>query len=105
VRSWKMTGLISDLSSATAEGFAADEPASLRPFGLDQPRIRCRLLQKKDVIAEFLIGKNKDASTLYAMAGGGRTVYLIRNNLFDKLNTRSADLLESLPSASAASPE
>jgi len=105
VRSWKMTGLISDLSSATAEGFAADEPASLRPFGLDQPRIRCRLLQKKDVIAEFLIGKNKDASTLYAMAGGGRTVYLIRSDLFDKLNTRSADLLESLPAASAASPE
>ena len=105
VRSWKMTGLLSDLASATAEDFASDDPASLRSFGLDQPQIRVRLLQEEKTIAEFLIGKNKDTATLYAKAGGGRTVFLIKNELFDKLNIKSADLLESLPAASAVSPE
>ncbi len=105
VRSWKMTGLLSDLASAAAEAFAADEPASLRPFGLDQPQLRCRLIEEEGAVAEFLVGRRQDTATLYAMTGGGRTVFMIRNDLFDKLNLRSTDLLESSPADPVASPE
>ncbi|HNS72541.1 MAG TPA: DUF4340 domain-containing protein [bacterium] len=94
-----------DLASAAAEAFAADEPASLRPFGLDQPQLRCRLIEEEGAVAEFLVGRRQDTATLYAMTGGGRTVFLIRNDLFDKLNLRSTDLLESSPADPVASPE
>ena len=74
-RSWKISSLISDVELLTAEGFADDPPASLKPFGLDQPRIRCKLMQNGAAVADLMIGANKDAALLYAKTGSSATVY------------------------------
>ena len=102
-RSWKISSLISDVELLTAEDFADDLPASLKPFGLDQPRIRCKLMQNGAAVADLMIGANKDAALLYAKTGSSATVYLTRRAIFDKLNVRLTDLADAETASPAAS--
>lgn len=103
LRSWRISSLLSDLETLTAEGFASDAPASLKPFGLEKPPIRCRLLTQGVVAAEVLLGSFKDAALMYGKSGSGSTVYLLRRPFYEKLNLKLTDLVEtSSPAAGSA---
>ncbi|HQG45986.1 MAG TPA: DUF4340 domain-containing protein [bacterium] len=102
LRDWKITGLVSDLANATAERFVSDNATALKPFGLDKPRIRCRVTQKGALLGELLLGQDKDTTTLYAKTGTGPALYLVKRTLFEKFNVKSTDLVDSNPAGSAA---
>jgi len=97
LRSWKISGLLGDLQSAAAEGFVSEKPAPLKPFGLERPRIRCRITQQGALLGELLLGREKDAATLYAKTGAAPAVYMVKSTLFEKMNVKSSDLIESTP--------
>jgi hypothetical protein len=98
-RAWKITGLLNEVEKCEATGFITDAPASLKPFGLDKPRIHCRVTQQGTLTAELLIGKEKDLADLYAMTGSSKTVYLTKATLYEKLKVRSSDLVDNIPPA------
>lgn len=94
LRGWRISSLLSDLETLTAEGFASDAPVSLKPFGLESPLIRCRLLVRGEFSGELQLGGFKDAALMYGKNGGSRTVYLLRRPFYEKLNLRLSDLVE-----------
>ncbi len=93
-KNWKMISILSDLQTLTAVGFASDDPASLKPFGLDRPRIQGRVFLQEQKLFDLALGKSKDDNTIYARRGGDETVYLIKKVLLDKLQLSLTDLAE-----------
>ncbi len=99
LRDWKISGLVSEIANTAAERFVSDAAPTLHPFGLDKPRIRCRVTQKGALLGELLLGKEVGGDVLYAKTGSGPAVYLVKRTLFEQLNVKSTDLLETSSAA------
>lgn len=93
-KSWKISSIISDISTLLAEAFADDAPKSLAPYGIDKPRVTVKLFQKEQLVCEILYGKEKDTKLVYCKTGNEKTVALIKKESFDKVNFKLNDISE-----------
>jgi len=98
-KSWKVSGILSDLSSLLAENFAADNPGSLAPFGLVKPRVQVKVMSKGQVLQEALFGNEKDKKTVYYKSGSDKVVAVIKKESFDKVNIHLNDIAEAATTA------
>lgn len=89
--------LLSNLSTLRVEEFVDDRPASLAPYGLDNPRIEVTLSGRTGEIGRVFIGKDKDDEKddkTYARNNLKESVYLVRKRSADNLNVSYASLKE-----------
>lgn len=93
-KDWKLSSILTELQTLTATGFASDDPPSLQPYGLNKPRIRCRASLNGEQILDLALGSDKDAETLYAQKGDDKTVYIVKKDIFHKLQLRLTDLAD-----------
>ncbi|MBN2354476.1 DUF4340 domain-containing protein, partial [candidate division KSB1 bacterium] len=93
-KSWKISSILTDVAALKAEAFVDDAPKSLRPYGLDAPRVQLKLFQQDNLLCETLFGKNKDDKLIYCKTGDEKTVALVKKESFDKANIKLNDIFE-----------
>ncbi len=92
-KSYKITSLLSDLSSLKAEEFVNDNPASLEMYGLAKPQLTCKIYQKGILYKQVLVGKEK-GTQVYAMTADSKSVYLVNKDNTEKLKPKLEDILD-----------
>jgi hypothetical protein len=96
---------LTDLHDLKGYEIAADQPADLAPFGLDQPLLTVSVLgEGNTAVGTALLGTHdKDGKKEYtAMLQGGPTVFLVRDYLFTRLDKQPQDFIEKPPAPTAA---
>lgn len=91
------TQLVSTLADLRGYEIAAENPTDLAPYGLATPSVALNVYDEKGVkIAAVLAGqkKEKDAQKTFAMAEGGKTVFAVRDYVFDRFYKTPADFWE-----------
>ena len=98
---WKMTeplaaeaetndlqGFLSSLSTLRADELVADKPGDLKPYGLDRPQVRWRLLQGDKELLTLLVGGFEKAADgkhqAYARLGTAPLVFLLDTRATDQ---------------------
>jgi uncharacterized protein DUF4340 len=89
---------LGDLHDLKGFDIAADHPADLAAFGLDQPLLSYTVSgEDKKSLGTVVIGEHQATEgkkDYYAMAEGGPTVFLIRDYLVTRLNKQGPDFIE-----------
>jgi uncharacterized protein DUF4340 len=89
---------LTDLHDLKGTDVAADQPASLTEFGLDQPLVVITLFgDGQQEIGTVLLGEHKsaDGKTEYtAMKAGGTTVFQVRDYTVTRLNKKADAFIE-----------
>jgi hypothetical protein len=88
---------IGDVHDLKGYDIAADNPAELSPFSLDQPLLALTVFGEDDKpVGSVLIGevKGSEKKEYAAMKEGGPTVFLIRDYLITRLNKQPQDFIE-----------
>jgi hypothetical protein len=91
---------LGDLHDLKGFEIAADHPADLSQFALDQPLLTIAVHGEEDkLVGTVLIGLHQtDSKKDYtAMAEGGPTVFLVRDYLFTRLDKKPQDFVEKPP--------
>ncbi len=89
----KEDAFVKGTQSIAITGFAADNPPSLAPYGLDHPWGEALVRDKSNQI-DFLFGANKDASSLYFMIKGTPSVYTMDPSTLSFMDTKPFDLVD-----------
>jgi len=84
-RNGRIGRMMTRLLEAEAKKFVSEHPRSLRPYGLDKPRIHAKFWEGSEIAAEIMIGKKID-NTVYAKTDMRDAVYLIRSKIADELS-------------------
>lgn len=77
---------VSALRNMRANGFPAEAPADLTPFGLAEPRLVVALGVGKDQELQLLVGGENDKKEPYVKTGSAPTVYTVGEWIFGDLN-------------------
>ncbi len=89
---------IGDLHDISGYEIAADQPASLAPFGLDQPLLTITIIgeENKPIGTVLMSTRQADnAKNEYtATTQGGQTVFLVRDYLYTRLDKQPKDFIE-----------
>ena len=99
-----ITQYMTDLHDLKGYEIGADQPASLAPFGLDQPLLTLTLYgeENKSLGTALLSARESDGKKEYtAMLEGGPTVFLVRDYLFTRLDKQAKDFIEKPPAPTA----
>ena len=100
-----ITQYVTDLHDLKGYEIAADQPADLAQFGLDQPLLTLTVAgeENKPAGTVLLSSHQKDGKKEYtAMPEGGPTVFLVRDYLFTRLDKQPKDFVEKPPTPTAA---
>lgn len=74
----EVAGLLQELDPLDAEEVVSTQPASLQPYGLQDPAIALSIVEKGHPAQQLLIGDNTPVgSSAYAMLAGAGTIYTI----------------------------
>jgi hypothetical protein len=95
-----ITQYVTDLHDLKGYEIAADQPADLAQFGLDQPMLTLTVVgaENKPIGTVLLGAHEKDGKKEYtAMAQGGATIFLVRDYLFTRLDKRPQDFVAKPP--------
>lgn len=95
-----ITQYLTDLHDLKGYEIAADQPADLAQFGLDQPQLTLTVYGEENKAAgTVLLGaRESDGKKEYtAMLEGGPTVFLVRDYLFTRLDKQPRDFVEKPP--------
>lgn len=93
MKSWKASGLLSDLETLKAEQFVTEKAEDLSSYGLDEPQIVAKLWEKNDLLAQVSLGRKK-WSQVYAKVKGKDEVYLVKDWILERLSPKVTDLVE-----------
>ncbi len=99
------TQLLSALADLHGYEIAAENPATLEPYNLSPPTISFTVYDEKNAqLAAVRAGQKSegDAKKTFAMADGGKTVFSLRDYMFDRLNKTPADFWEKPTEKTAA---
>jgi hypothetical protein len=86
--------LISALADFRGYEVAADNPADLAAYGLTPPLVTIAVYDEKNTkLAAILAGqtKEKGAAKTYVITEGGKTVFVVRDYIFERLHKAPAD--------------
>jgi hypothetical protein len=100
-----ITQYVTDLHDLKGYEIAADQPADLVQFGLDQPLLTLTVFgaDGKKVGAALLSSRESGGKKEYtAMSEGGTTVFLVRDYLFTRLDKQPKDFVEKPPTPTVA---
>jgi ribosomal protein L14E/L6E/L27E len=100
-----ITQYLTDLHDLKGYEIAADQPADLAQFGLDQPSLAVSVFgeNNKPVGTALLGARDKDGKKEYtALLEGGPTVFLVRDYLFTRLDKQPKDFIEKPPAPTVA---
>ena len=92
-KKWKVSGILSDLETLTAEEFVAEQATDPSRYGLDAPRITAKLWDDREIQTQIVLGKGK-GDLVYAKVRGKEAVYLVKDRIVEKLSPKVADLVE-----------
>ncbi len=95
-----ITQYVTDLHDLKGYEIAADQPAALAPFGLDQPLLTVTVFGEENKLAGtvLLSARESDGKKEYTgMLAGGPTVFLVRDYLFTRLDKQPKDFIEKPP--------
>jgi len=92
-KSWKVTGILSSLSTLKVKKFVSDQPTDLAKYGLTRPQIEVILKQNQRELADLLIGKKKK-DLAYAKSKSVPSVYLVNSSIIKDLTFKIEDLME-----------
>lgn len=100
-----ITQYVTDLHDLKGYEIAADQPADLAQFGLDQPLLTVTVLgeENKPAGTVLLSSHESDGKKEYtSMLEGGPTVFRVRDYLFTRLDKQPTDFIEKPPPPTAA---
>jgi hypothetical protein len=92
-----VTQLVSALSDLRGYEIAADNPSNLAPYNLATPAISLVASDEKGAkLSSVSLGQKNEGETkkIFALAEGGKTVFALRDYVFDRLNKTPADFWE-----------
>jgi hypothetical protein len=95
-----ITQYVTDLHDLKGYEIAADQPADLAPFGLDQPLLTVTVFGEENKLAGtvLLSARESDGKKEYTgMLAGAPTVFLVRDYLFTRLDKQPKDFIEKPP--------
>lgn len=107
------TQLVSALADLRGFEIAAESPTDLTPYGLSTPAVSITAFDGQGAKLASVLGGQKSEGEMrktFAMAEGGKTVFAVRDYMFDRLNKSPADFWEkpteksSEPASSEPSP-
>ncbi len=84
-RSWKLSGMLDDLKGLEVEEFVDDQVEDLAVYGLDQPRIKIRLLAAGEQVLEASL-EEADGDQAFLTLVGTPSVYLVKSEVLEKVN-------------------
>ncbi len=91
------TQLVSSLADLRGYEIAAENPADLAPYSLAPPSMSISVYDDKNTkLAAVLAGqkKEKDTAKIFAVTEGGKTVFAVRDYVFDRLHKAPIDFWE-----------
>jgi hypothetical protein len=89
-----VTQLVSALSDLRGYEIAAENPADLAPYSLAAPAAVLSVYDEKDArLATVLVGQKAEGETkkTFAMTEGGKTIFALRDYVFDRLHKAPTD--------------
>ncbi len=92
-----VTQLLSTISDLRGYEVAADNPTDLTPYNLAASEVAIAVYDDKNAkLAAIRAGQKTEGATkkTFAMAEGGKTVFALRDYVFDRLNKGTADFWE-----------
>ena len=95
---------VTDLHDLKGYEIAADQPANLAQFGLDQPLLAVTVFgEDNKSVGTALLGarENEGKKEYAAMLEGGPTIFLVRDYLFTRLDKPPTDFIEKPPAPTA----
>lgn len=90
-KSWEINELLGNISRLQAASIVAEEPVSLRKYGLENPEYSFLARKDGQAVAEIKIGK-KDRDHFYAIGSTSSAVVRLPEEDVAKLNVRVEDL-------------
>ena len=84
-RSWKLSGMLDDLKGLEVEEFVDDQVEDLAAYGLDQPRIKIRLLAAGEQVLEARL-EEADGDQAFLMLAGTPSVYLVEGEVLQDVD-------------------
>lgn len=88
---------VTDLHELKGFEIVTDNPSNIQIYGLQAPLVTIRAYNEaEEKLAGLLIGQTKEEDTakIFAMAEDGRTIFGLRDYVFDRLNKKPADFWE-----------
>lgn len=93
MKSWKVSGLLSDLETLKAEEFVTEKAGNLALYGLEEPQIVAKLWEKNDLLAQVSLGRKK-GDQVYARTKSKDEIYLVKDRILERLSPKVEDLVE-----------
>ncbi len=88
---------VTDIDELRGFEIAADDPSDLNAYGLQEPLVTIAVYDDQGTkLAVFLAGQKAEGEgkKSFALAEGGKTVFALRDYVFDRLNKKPADFWE-----------
>ena len=96
-KSWKMSSITRKASQLEIAQFADDDPASLVPYGLNDPAAQAVFYNDEgQILVDLLLGKVRD-DQVYAKTADSDAVYLIEKSVLETLTPDLDEISESMP--------
>jgi hypothetical protein len=93
LKSWKISSLTSGAANLKVEEFVTDKPGSLKSYGLDNPAIKARFYKGEKNLLELFVG-NVKGERVYAKTNTSDSVYLVGDDIIQKLRPNWKDIIE-----------
>ncbi|MBI5233683.1 MAG: DUF4340 domain-containing protein [Deltaproteobacteria bacterium] len=91
----KVMEFLIKLKKSEIKDFTDETPESLKPFGLDEPRVRVSFIDEKGARHTLLLGsRDKQKRGVFAQRGGEKNVFLVEEELMDTVPRSISDLEE-----------
>jgi hypothetical protein len=88
--------LLFELDSLKASEFVSDKPASLTPYGLDNPQNIVTLYESGKTEPKVLFSGKKQGEAVYVKTKDIDTVFLVKGSLLDKIEMGVAELRDKI---------
>jgi hypothetical protein len=91
-----INNLLFELDSLKAQKFVSDKPASLAPYGLDNPQNIVTLYESGKAEPKLLLLGKKQEDSVYVKTKDADTVFLVKGSLLNKVEMGVAELRDKI---------
>ena len=95
-KSWKFSGMLTELRDVEVAQFVADGVKDFEPFGLASPQVRVKLLAGEETVLEVGLG-NQEGDLVYLRRLDEESVYLVDKVLLNDLELPLEEVVQPLP--------
>ena len=89
----KLLGTLYGVKEAQIKAFTDDNPKNLKAYGLEEPRIKFRFIDDKNLQQNLFVGdKDKKLRGFYAKRSGDPNVFLLEEDFIDNIPESARDL-------------